>query len=721
MPLYNWKSIFSTNYDNLVEQVYEERGRSLRVYDSNFCFTTEDEDTDCNLFKLHGTIEKDICDGDNSQIILTEEDYEQTEDYREYLYDRLKSDLAGADLIIIGHSLADPDIKAIVNRAVALNANIHSPSKITLLMYTLDENRASLFERKGLQVCFGDVDQFCAKLATANVTSNNANIEANSSFDQYPVLVSATTEVAHAVDQSPNISLMFNGKPATYADIKEGFTFERSLAQKIVSYFEQDKSLCATLLGASGVGKTTSAKQALLLMLESEILCWQHKSEQRLSVDLWHKLAGDLKDAGAVGVLFVDDAHHHIYELNDLIDSLVLSDNAHLKILIVSTRNHWFPRIKTPNIFKFGKSFSLSQLEKNEIERLLVLLDESPKVRELVEGQFSGFNRQERRRRLAVRCEADMFVCLKNIFANDSFDNIVLQEFAELEPSLQEVYRYVAAMETAGIQVHRQLIIRLLGIPALQIDAMLQNLTDIIGEYTINERQGIYGWRCRHSVISAIITKYKFQNQEKLIALFDDVIDNISPTYDIEIRSLRQLCNIDTGISRIPDKDEQNRLLRKMMSNAPGERVPRHRLIRNLIDQCTFEKAETEIRLFEKDFGVDGPVYRYKIKLMTERAIRTPSILEEDRIAILEQAYELAVRGAARYKNNKNVLSCFAELGIEYYKKTGHHNYYDEAIKSLQAAEERLGDPHISNIISGFNRRIAGHIIPEKNNENDTQ
>ena len=116
--------------------------------------------------------------------------------------------------------------------------------------------------------------------------------------------------------------------------------------------------------------------------------------------------------------------------------------------------------------------------------------------------------------------------------------------------------------------------------------------------------------------------------------------------------------NARVGLARIPDKDIQNRLLRKMISNAPGERVPRHRLIRNLIDQNAFERADTEIRIFNKDFGADGPVHRYKIRLMIARAVRTPGILEEDRIAILEQARELAVVGVERYPYNKNNIDC---------------------------------------------------------------
>jgi hypothetical protein len=264
-------------------------------------------------------------------------------------------------------------------------------------------------------------------------------------------------------------------------------------------------------------------------------------------------------------------------------------------------------------------------------------------------------------------------------------------------------------MEHAGVRVHRQLVIRLLGIAADAVKAVVGNLDDIVEEYTVDARYGIYGWRCRHRVISAIVTKYKYKDLNQTVELFDRVIDCISPTYDIEIRTIRELCNLEGGLSRIPDKNVQNRLLRKMISNAPGERVPRHRLIRNLIDQGMFEKAETEIRVFNKDFGSDGPVHRYKIRLMVARATSTPGILEEDRVTILEQARELAVAGVERYQNNKSILAAYAELGIEYYKRTGSFAVFDEAIQQLKSAEDRLGDPDIKSIIARYERRIAGH------------
>lgn len=218
---------------------------------------------------------------------------------------------------------------------------------------------------------------------------------------------------------------------------------------------------------------------------------------------------------------------------------------------------------------------------------------------------------------------------------------------------------------------------RLLGIPAAETMAALVSLTDIVTEYSITEREGIYGWKCRHNVIADIVTRYKYQDATEMAALFERVIDCVSPSYEIEIRTIRELCNVETGLPRIPDKTVQNKLLRKMMSVAPGERVPRHRLIRNLIEMGEFEKAETELRIFDKDFGRDGPVSRYQINLLTSRATRSPGLLLEDRVAILNKARELAVACITRFPNHKNVLSAYCEVGIELCRLTADYSIFD--------------------------------------------
>jgi hypothetical protein len=419
-------------------------------------------------------------------------------------------------------------------------------------------------------------------------------------------------------------------------------------------------------------------------------------------------MAEDCRQNGVIGALLIDDAHAHLYEINELADRLLATDNNNLKLLLAATRHQWNPRVKSATLYRFGKEFKLVQLSLEEIERLLQLVDVNAQIRGLVESTFSGFNRAERRRRLIDRCEADMFVCLRAIFASENFDDIILREYADLEPPLQDIYRYVAAMETSGVKVHRQLLIRLLRIPASSVAAALANLTDIVSEFSIDEKEGIYTWRARHGVIADIITRYKFSDKEKLIDLFERVISNLRPTYDIEVRTIRELCNVDTGIPSIPNKDVQNRLLRMMMSVAPGERVPRHRLIRNLIEAGEYEKADTEIRVFERDFSADGPVYRYKVNLLVARAVHSPGLMVEDRIRILEDGRALAITGIGRFPHNKALLAAYADLGVEHYRRSGSYTYFDDALNYLRQAEEQLGDPDVNRTIARFTRRIQG-------------
>ncbi|WP_249030795.1 SIR2 family protein [Roseinatronobacter thiooxidans] len=709
---WRWKSIFSTNYDTLVEQAFEKANKSCRVYSSNFDFHIDDDHFDCELFKIHGTIDKDISDGNHSRIILTADDYDQTEEFREQLYDRLRGDLAGADLIIIGHSLSDPDMDELVRRAAKLNQSCMSPGQVTLLIYTENESRAQLQERKGIKVVFGGIEEFFTALDNRPPKVSATNIAKDDDILVGTHILNSVIEVSEVSNGAEaDISSMFNGWPASHREIEAGLTFERDVSREIAAQFEEAGVITGVVLGAAGVGKSTAARQALQSLRRAGFRAWEHINEHTLSVTNWRRIAENLRKHELVGVLLVDEAHSHLHQLNELLDLLVADDNVHLKILAVSTKSNWIPRTRTPNFNRCGKDFWLSKLSGEEIDRLLNLIERQPRIRELVEDSFSGFSKPERRRRLVHRCEADMFVCLKNIFASESFDDIILREFAGLDGTSQDVYKHVAAMETMGVRVHRQLAIRMLKIQPSGIASLLASLDDIVEEYPVDKRHGIFGWKCRHGVISEIITRYKFGDLEQVISLLDRVIDNLSPSYDIEVRTLRELCNLDGGLSRIPDKREQNRLLRRMISMAPGERVPRHRLIRNLIDQGEFEKAETEIRVFNYDFGSDGPVHRYKIKLMTARATRAPGLLEEDRIVILEQAQELASSGVAKFPNNKSILSAYAELGLEYLRLAGSYAFFDAAMDELKTAEARLGDADITAMIGRFERRAAGSDV----------
>ena len=603
-----------------------------------------------------------------------------------------------------------------IDRAISIQSKLYGHGGcITLLLYEPDEDRASIYETRGIRVAFGGIDNFFAALAAQAVDELPLELPTADPLDRYSGLRAATIDARHSVSAfRPNVSGMFNGRAATYADIAGNLTFARSVANSIKDGFSTSDAIAIGIIGASGVGKTSAARQVMLMLMAKEWSCWEHKPDFRLIAQDWLKVAEELAAEQRNGLLFIDDAHANLPAINDLLEGLVSRGLKSLKILYASSRNQWQHRIKTPVLFKHGKEFNLSKLSSIEIDRLLSLVEQSESIRPLVEKAFAGFSRQQKRGRLLDRCEQDMFVCLKNIFATEKFDDIVLREFNELGPDYQDIYRTVAAMETVGIRVHRQLVVRLLGIPANAISALLGHLADIVNEYDISERDSIFGWQTRHNVIANIITKYKFYDVDEMIRLFEKVIDNLSVSYEIERRTINEICNLETGLARIPDRDTQNRLLRRIISIAPGERVPRHRLIRNLLDESEFEVAETEIRVFERDLGRDGPVARYRVTLLISRALDTKGLSDSDRRVILDQARAEALAALERYPNNRSIYAVYADVGLHLARLSGDLSTIEDAIERLTKAEVRIADPEITRMLRGYERKKANALVAVK-------
>jgi GTPase SAR1 family protein len=704
---YDWVSIFTTNYDDLVERAFLKKNKDIRVFSSNFDFGEPTPPTSTPIFKIHGTIGHDTSDGHRSKLVLTEEDNDTVEDYREALYDRLKNDLNSHDVVIIGQSLADPDLDTLVKRALRIRQKSYASARVFLLVYTEDNNRAMLLERKGLQVVFGGIDDFFFELAKQSNQLVPVFETSDDPLIQSPLLRSITIDIEHQANQMPpDFAKMFGGRAPSYADIRAGFTFPRTHKERVSEKLHKDVQY-SVILGASGVGKTSLARQIAFDLVGKGYLGWEHNPDREFIADEWRGVARALDDRQRDAVLVLDDAHLYLHEINNLINWLHDDRSKRLRLILTSAKNHWKPRIKTANLYKSVELLELSTLNPSEIGSLLSLVEGVPEIAKLVDQSFRGFTLQERRRRLIERCNKDFFVCMKNIFANDSFDTIILREFSSISQQYQSVYKIICALESFGVRVHRQLVIRLLQITAQDIGLVLENLEGLVEEYQINHRESIFGWSGRHPVISEIISKHKFSGQEEIFLLLKRVISNISPTYDIEIRTLRQLCSFEGGLSRVSDVSSQNELLRMMISVAPRERVPRHRLITNLIRNGHFPDAEAEIRIFENDLGADGPVRRYRVRLLIERAIGTLGLMIDDKASMLNDAFTSSLAILQSDPFNRQNLQLHADVSLELYRVSGDAEFVDGSLEAMKFAEKEIGDPDITRMIQRFERRIS--------------
>src|SRR5262249_33674406 len=162
--------------------------------------------------------------------------------------------------------------------------------------------------------------------------------------------------------------------------------------------------------------------------------------------------------------------------------------------------------------------------------------------------------------------------------------------------------------------------------------------------YDISQEDGLYGWQTRHQVIAETIAQYKYADQEELVSLLKSVVENLNPAVYVELRTIRDLCS-EQGIGRVADAHKRLELYSALIAMAPGERIPRHRLIGELLRLDDLNGAEFAIKAAEKEVGLDSPISRYNVRLALRRAFVTVGIMDEDRRALMYQASALALKG----------------------------------------------------------------------------
>jgi hypothetical protein len=704
LPLLSWKVLYTTNFDRLIEKAFSHANVPLVVVRSNYEYQAGERRNEIGVFKIHGCISQDESTGSRARMTLTERDYEEYAGYREALFRKLELDLLGGDVVFVGYSLRDRHLRDRIVEAARAKSNSGAPGRIFALLFEANEDRANLLERRGVEVAFGSLDTLLSALLERGDFESSAAVESPSGLSIPKGTYLSSVEVGHAKTLEPDASRLFNGGAATYADVAAGLTFARDLEGRFKSEFLDPATnrIFWIITGVAGVGKTSLARRLLALASEQGYLCWEHKDETVLTASDWVAVEASLRAAKKKAILLVDECLQFSRQTSILAEALAKTQSVSLQLLLTANQSQWYRRVKSPVLTKQGITTQLSKLSLDEIESLMRLVEEQSAIRTLVDTAFARLSTPERRAHLRQRCSADMYVCLKNIFAFEQLDTILLREFGQLPESLQEVYRNVAALQAAGTRVHRQLVVRTLGIPATVIGSILEELDGLVEEYDIEPSEGLYGWSTRHQVIATTIAQYKFSDQAELFALLTRVVEGLNPALRLELRTLRDLCNSDFGVERLSSADKQIELYRKLIALAPGERIPYHRLIGALLRNERTDPAAQAIRAAEAAVGQDAVISRYKVLQAIQRAELTKGILKEDRLAMLRNAETLAFRGIQRFSEDKYAYTVYAQVGVAIAELSGITKVLEDAIEQMRSANDELVDVLLSERLFEF-------------------
>lgn len=695
LPEFDWRAIYSTNFDRLVEKAYRRSGRDLPVVRSNYDWQRGFEGT--VLYKIHGCMTQDVGLGHKHRMVLTDRDYDQVADYHQLLFKSLELEMLTSDTLIIGQSLADNHLKGLAKQTAQLNQTSGTAGRVYLLVYNADPDRSIIYEQYGIDVTAGSLETLLHAISQVHAPATAKTEEeraAEQDARQLPVsLRASTTDCTHAKSLRSDARRLFNGGSASYADIAAGYTIERAVEKRLLETQESARMLATVIIGGAGVGKTTLARRLMTARMEQGFLGWEHINTFPLNVDGWLSVEQRLRSLQRQGFLMVDDAPEQLAAVNKLADSLGRVERPHLRIIVTSNSGLWRSRRKSPLLLQRSHVETVSRLTETDIDRFVNLVDQQPAIHELVEGSFLALTRPQQKRHLRDRCSSEMYVCLKNIFGFEELDDILLHEYKHLPDAAQEIYRYVCAIQAMGGKVHRQLILRLLGLDAGQLAAQLAQLDGVVSESDINVNRGLYGWSARHDVIATVIATYKFGDPEDQTALLEELIHGLNPSVWIELETANALATSDMGIDRLPSYEEQVRLLAELVRVVPAERTPHRRLIRKYLDAEDAAGAKQAIDAAIRDLTQDDIVDRYRVRLVMLRAHKSDGLMIEDRVSLLFEARSQARKLLLKRPDDRHNFRLLCEVGLMLLRTNGNPDVLIEGIDAIKAVENDIPDP----------------------------
>lgn len=708
LPRYPWRAVFTTNYDNLFEAAAKDHGRVVAPIRSKYDLPQLEQLGVLPLFKIHGCLTQDRVFGDPSSLILTKEDYRRVRNWKQSLLRRMETELESAKVLIVGQSLSDLHLDELIDDVLALQDDLGLVDRVSLLLYSGDPELHLLYESRNISVTSGDIDWFASALAAvaAGASEDRSTIAPIPSVGDSlpPTLQPVTQEVSLTVRRETKARKMYAGAPASYFDIANGRTFQRDAVPLVASHL-RDRQL-AVILGAAGLGKTTMARQVLLARRQEGLLAWEHRQDLPLDSAAWTMVNHDLRETGRRGVLLLDNATAYQRQVNDLLRALGRTPERNLEVLVTAERHRWDRLAKHPDLLS-NEPVLIGRLSEAELRRLLDVVAKNDDVRSLVPSEFLAQDPADQLLFLRRNCAGDIFICLRNIFLSTAFDAIVLEEFAQLEDDVQEVYQLVAGLEAISGGSHRQLIIRMLGLHHSVISRLLDDMEGLLTETFQSEVSGIFVWRTRHPEIADIVARYKFSDPDRHLELVNDLIENLNPVVDVERNAIRGFCNSNFGLDAIARAEDRLRVLEVLTELLPGDHVLRHRLVREFMRAGEYGQAEQVLEQAINEVGIDPPLLRYRIDLYRAKAKSAPALQLEDRKALLRWAWSLALEGCAKYTDNWFMFRSVADVALEWLYMTGEDALVHIARDEVAAAYDRLYEPKLHEVLQQLDHQAG--------------
>jgi len=592
---FKWSSIYTTNYDLLVENIYNDPTavQKLKVYYTSVQHIDLGPD-DVPLYKLHGCISR--ADTTEGRLVITPDDYAEYRKHRARLFYRLADNLADKPFLYIGYGRQDSNFRTIL-------AEVHSemfgniPEGYALSPNKTDEDDI-VWKKKGITLIDMDVDEF---LKILDKETNERYSDNNHQFD-FPVLKQYEklnlTEIQEVLSYFSlpiskygakiNPNDFYKGSEADWMDIQNKVDAERDIYDEIMGNFLEDalsidkQTTSYCILAEAGTGKSTILRRmAFDLCHDFQQLVFWYKGERRINYGILETI---YKATGMRIFIFVDRGSKFLGNL-ETIRRDCLATKIPITLIIADRTNEW--NSGSINNFRYTKNWTLGRLSDIEISKILKKLEEFNCL-----GNLADFTSEQRIETFKGFSDRQLLIALREATEGKNFDELIIEELESIPDEIaRRAYIHICAMNAFGKGIRTTSLARSLGINFSNMNSVFLPLYGLI-----DEKDDVY--KARHAVIAKIV--FFSISEAARIDILDQLIKHLDLGYTTDYHIFKNLSNNPELVDSVGGIETRRRLFETLKQIQPTDAyIEQHEArmeIRSVNEGGSLDRAEQLIK-----------------------------------------------------------------------------------------------------------------------------
>jgi cold shock CspA family protein/tetratricopeptide (TPR) repeat protein len=579
IPKFRWHGLATTNYDRIIEKAYQverDRVQVLQPIISNGDRLQDALRSPDNvlLLKVHGCISR-TADAD-CPLILTTDQYVQYKSGRSRLFATLQEWAYDRPLVFVGHSIQDPDLRAILLELTALG---EKRARCFGVVPDADDVAARYWEAKKLTLLNGTCQQFLETLDAEIPTNTRVLAGLLRAQESHPIaerfratgtvlsdtcrsfLTNDVEYVRSATSPRIDPRHFYRGLSPGWSSIEQNLDARRKLADTVLSDVvlaepgdHPDAVEVVLIKGHAGSGKSVLLRR----------IAWDAAHDYN-AVALFMQPQGALVTSAIRELLaaiddrlylFVDDAVDRTREITALVRE-VGSEGKRLTVFLAERINEW--NVGGGSVDPYlAEQYTIPYLELAEINSLLELL-----TRHRALGTLEGATPEERVAAFEQRAGRQLLVALHEATLGRPFEDIIKDEYDNIVPAeAQEMYLSICVLNRLNVPVRAGLIARMHDIPFHYFEQRFFRPLEHVVQTSYDPVLRDHTYAARHPQIAEIVFQGVLIDTERRLDKYLRCLQTLNIDYSTDERAFRQMVRGRTVLELFPSTEMAQHVFR---------------------------------------------------------------------------------------------------------------------------------------------------------------